>query len=110
MKKVLAFALMFLVFTAPILAQAASPSPQKFQNASSPHEMSQGAQISADKSVDKPAEQQPSSERGKGLTNAIEHVPSFVAEKLSYQAKLFSDGVKGIGQGLSEWIHSFFNP
>jgi hypothetical protein len=48
--------------------------------------------------------------RGKGLDEAIKHVPDFVAEKLSYMRELFSSGIKGIGQALSDWIHSFFRP
>ena len=49
-------------------------------------------------------------ERGKGLEEAIRHVPDFVAEKLSYMRDLFQSGVKGIGQSLSDWIHNFFKP
>jgi hypothetical protein len=49
-------------------------------------------------------------ERGKGLDEAIKHVPEFVAEKLNYMKELFSSGMKGIGQALSDWIHSFFKP
>jgi len=49
-------------------------------------------------------------ERGKGLDEAIRHVPEFVAEKLNYMRELFSSGIKGIGQALSDWIHSFFRP
>jgi hypothetical protein len=49
-------------------------------------------------------------ERGKGLDEAIKHVPEFVAEKLNYIKELFSSGTKGIGQALSDWIHSFFKP
>jgi len=48
--------------------------------------------------------------RGKGLENAIQHVPDFVAEKLNYMRNLFTSGVRGIGQSLSDWIHSFFQP
>jgi hypothetical protein len=48
--------------------------------------------------------------RGKGLDEAIKHVPDFVAEKLNYMRELFSSGIKGIGQALSDWIHSFFKP
>jgi len=51
-----------------------------------------------------------SENRGKGLDNAIQNVPSFVAEKLNYMRSLFSSGVRGIGQSLSDWIHSFFQP
>jgi len=51
-----------------------------------------------------------SDNRGQGLSNAIQHVPAFVAEKLTYMRSLFSSGVNGIGQGLSDWIHSFFKP
>jgi hypothetical protein len=49
-------------------------------------------------------------ERGKGLEEAIRHVPEFVAEKLNYMRELFASGIKGIGQALSDWIHSFFKP
>jgi hypothetical protein len=49
-------------------------------------------------------------ERGKGLDEAIKYVPDFVAEKLSYMRDLFASGIKGIGQALSDWIHSFFKP
>jgi len=49
-------------------------------------------------------------ERGKRLDEAIKHVPEFVAEKLNYMKELFSSGIKGIGQSLSDWIHSFFRP
>jgi len=49
-------------------------------------------------------------ERGKGLDEAIKHVPDFVAEKLNYMRELFSNSTKGIGQALSDWIHSFFKP
>ena len=49
-------------------------------------------------------------ERGKGLDEAIKYVPAFVAEKLNYMRELFSSGIKGIGQALSDWIHSFFKP
>lgn len=48
--------------------------------------------------------------RGKGLENAIQHVPDFVAEKLNYMRSLFTSGVRGIGQSLSNWMHSFFQP
>ena len=48
--------------------------------------------------------------RGKGLDEAIRNVPAFVAEKLSYMRELFSSGIKGIGQALSDWINSFFKP
>ena len=48
--------------------------------------------------------------RGKGLDEAIKHVPEFVAEKLNYMRELFASGTKGIGQALSDWIHSFFKP
>lgn len=49
-------------------------------------------------------------ERGNGLINAISHVPDFVAQKLAYMKQLFASGTKGIGQALSDWIHSFFKP
>jgi hypothetical protein len=49
-------------------------------------------------------------ERGKGLSEAIKHVPDFVAEKLMYMSNLFSNGVRGIGKSLSDWIHTFFKP
>ena len=48
--------------------------------------------------------------RGNGLTEAIKHVPEFVAEKLNYIKELFDSGIRGIGQALSDWIHSFFKP
>lgn len=48
--------------------------------------------------------------RGKGLDEAIKNVPAFVAEKLNYMRELFQSGTKGIGQALSDWIHSFFKP
>lgn len=48
--------------------------------------------------------------RGKGLENAMQNVPDFVAAKLSYMRSLFTNGVRGIGQSLSDWIHSFFQP
>jgi hypothetical protein len=48
--------------------------------------------------------------RGKGLTEAIKHVPSFVAEKLAYMISLFADGIRGIGKALSDWVGSFFKP
>lgn len=49
-------------------------------------------------------------ERGKGIEEAIKHVPDFVAQKLSYMRDLFQSGTKGIGQSLSDWIHNFFKP
>jgi len=49
-------------------------------------------------------------QRGKGLDEAIKHVPDFVAEKLQYMINLFSQGISGIGQSLSDWISQFFNP
>ena len=49
-------------------------------------------------------------DRGGGLTEAVKHVPDFVAEKLTYMRELFSSGIRGIGQSLSDWIHSFFSP
>ena len=49
-------------------------------------------------------------ERGKGLDEAIKHVPDFVAEKLNYMRELFQSGINGIGKALSDWIHSFFRP
>ena len=63
-----------------------------------------------DKAVQADATDNSTQDRGKGLDNAITHVPDFVAEKLSYMRGLFSDGIKGIGQSLSDWIHSFFRP
>jgi len=48
--------------------------------------------------------------RGRGLEEAIRNVPEFVAEKLNYMRELFASGIKGIGQALSDWIHSFFKP
>lgn len=56
------------------------------------------------------AVQNETQERGKGLEEAIKHVPDFVAEKLSYMRDLFQSGINGIGQSLSDWIHSFFKP
>lgn len=51
-----------------------------------------------------------SEQKGKGLLEAINHVPSFVADKLRYMYGLFSSGLSGIGKSLSDWIHTFFNP
>ncbi len=48
--------------------------------------------------------------RGIGLDEAIKNVPAFVAEKLQYMINLFSQGISGIGQSLSDWISQFFNP
>lgn len=92
-------------FTA--LAHAANTSPTTTSKNSQP--IKEVSQSKSDTLAGQEQQQLPS-KRGRGLTNAIEHVPTFVAEKLAYQAQLFADGVKGIGQSLSEWIYSFFSP
>ncbi len=99
-------ALIFLMSLVPVWAaniQVVSAAKNSDSLASAPQE-DQGITSS------QPNASGPSPERGKGLANAIKHVPSFVAEKLSYSSKLFADGVRGIGQSLSDWIHSFFKP
>jgi|SRR3989344_400375 len=49
-----------------------------------------------------------SENRGKGLLNAIAHVPAAIAEKFKQMLNWFSEGLKGIGQALSDFIKSLF--
>ena len=49
-------------------------------------------------------------QRGRGLEVAIRNVPDFVAGLLRSIQDLFSQGIGGIGQALSDWISQFFNP
>lgn len=106
MKKILICIMALSLLLSPALLQAANPNAGLKDN----QEKDVRAQGNPHPENASQPPEKATPERGKGLANAITHVPSFVAEKLSYTRKLFSDGARGIGQSLSDWIRSSFKP